>query len=77
MSEAAHPIYHLRNANLDPKLAAMLWPFIHANRPHDDIPERELLGDRIPNESPCGMEQLTKDVGIDYNNWKAKHKKQV
>jgi len=75
MSEPCHPIYHLRNANLDPKLAAMLWPFIHANRPHDAIPDRELLGDRIPNQSPVGLKNLCSDVGIDYNKFIAKNKK--
>ena len=63
-----HPsdIYHLRNANLDPKLALQLSPFINSWRPHDAIPDRELLGDRIPNESPVGLTNIAKDVGRTY-----------
>jgi len=63
-----HPsdIYHLRNANLDPKLALQLSPFINSWRPHDPIPERELLGERLPLESPCGMKQLAEDIGRKY-----------
>jgi len=63
-----HPsdIYHLRNANLDPKLALQLSPFINAWRPHSPIPERELLGERLPLESPCGMKQLAEDIGRKY-----------
>ena len=76
MSEASHPIYHLRHTNLDPKLALQLSPFINAHRPHSPIPERELLGDRIPNQSPVGLKNLCSDVGIDYNKFKAKCKKQ-
>ena len=77
MSEPCHPIYHLRNANLDPELALRLAPFILANRPHDAIPEREILGDRIPNESPVGMKNICQDLNIDYNKFKAKCKKQI
>jgi len=64
----AHPsdIYHLRNANLDPKLALQLSPFINAWRPHSPIPERELLGERLPLESPCSMSNLAKDIGKSY-----------
>jgi len=63
-----HPsdIYHLRNANLDPKLALQLSPFINAWRPHSSIPERELLGERLPLESPCSMTNLAKDIGKSY-----------
>ena len=63
-----HPsdIYHLRNANLDPKLALQLSPFINSWRPHDPIPERELLGERLPLESPCSMSNLAKDIGKSY-----------
>ena len=67
-----HDIYHLRNAELDPKLALQLNPFISAYRPHDPIPTREELGDRLPNESPCSMTNLAKDIGKEY---KAKKKK--
>jgi len=74
MSEPSHPIYHLRHTNLDPKLALRLAPFLNAHRPHSPIPERELLGDRIPNQSPVGLKNLCSDVGIDYNKFKAKKK---
>ena len=74
MNQPSHPIYHLRHTNLDPKLALQLSPFINAHRPHSPIPERELLGDRIPNQSPVGLKNLCSDVGIDYNKFKAKKK---
>ena len=74
MSDPSHPIYHLRNANLSPELALRLAPFLNAHRPHSDIPTREELGDRIPNQSPVGLKNLCSDVGIDYNKFKAKKK---
>jgi len=77
MSQPSHPIYHLRNSNLDPELALRLAPFIQAHRPHDPIPERELLGDRIPNESPVAKKNICQDLNIDYNKFKAKCKKQI
>ena len=66
MSDPSHPIYHLRHTNLDPKLALQLSPFINAHRPHSPIPERELLGERLPLESPCSMTNLCKDIGKEY-----------
>ena len=59
-------IYHLRHANLDSKLALQLSPFISAWRPHDPVPLREELGDRLPLESPLGLNNLCKDINIDY-----------
>ena len=66
MSDPSHPIYHLRHTNLDPKLALQLSPFINAHRPHSPIPERELLGERLPLESPVGLKNLCKDIGKEY-----------
>ena len=66
MSDPSHPIYHLRHANLSPELALRLAPFISAYRPHDPIPTREELGDRLPNVSPCSMTNLAKDIGRTY-----------
>jgi len=66
MSDPSHPIYHLRHANLSPELALRLAPFISAYRPHDPIPTREELGDRIPNESPVGLKNIAKDIGKEY-----------
>ena len=74
MSQPSHPIYHLRHTNLDPELALRLEPFIRAHRPHSDIPTKEELGERLPLESPVGLKNITEDVGIDYKQWKAKHK---
>ena len=76
MSEPSHPIYHLRHANLSPELALRLAPFLNAHRPHSDIPTREELGDRIPNQSPVGMKNICQDLNIDYNKFKTKCKKQ-
>ena len=71
-----HPsdIYYLRHVKLDSKLALQLSPFISAWRPHDSIPTREELGDRLPLEPPVSMKNLCEDVNIDYTNWKAKNK---
>ena len=48
-------IYDLRQENLDPTLAAKLFPFINAYRPHDAAPTRTELKDegldRIEDES--------------------------
>jgi hypothetical protein len=48
-------IYDLRQENLDPALAAKLFPFINAYRPHDAAPTRTELKDegldRIEDES--------------------------
>jgi hypothetical protein len=66
MSDPSHPIYHLRNANLSPELALRLAPFLNAHRPHSDIPTREELGDRIPNESPVGLKNIAEDIGRKY-----------
>ena len=66
MSDPSHPIYHLRHTNLDPKLALQLSPFINAHRPHSDIPTREELGDRIPNQSPVGLKNIAEDIGRKY-----------
>ena len=77
MSQPSHPIYHLRDSNLDPELALRLEPFIRAHRPHSDIPTKEELGERLPLESPVGMKNICQDLNIDYNKFKAKCKKQA
>ena len=66
MSDPSHPIYHLRHANLSPELALRLAPFLNAHRPHSDIPTREELGDRIPNQSPVGLKNIAEDIGRKY-----------
>ena len=71
-----HPIRHLRHAELDPKLALQLCDILYAYRPHSDIPTREELGDPLPIEPPVGLKNIVEDCGIDYNKFKAKHKKQ-
>ena len=42
-----HPIYYLRTTHLDDRLQAMLSPIISAYRPHDPIPTKEELGDKV------------------------------
>ena len=69
-----HDIYHLRHVQLDPKLALQLNDIVSAYRPHDPIPEREILGDKLPQESEFSMKNVCSDVGIDYNKFKAKKK---
>jgi hypothetical protein len=48
-------IYNLRTVELDPALAAKLFPFINARRPHDPAPSwrefKENGIDRIEDES--------------------------
>ena len=62
-----HDIYHLRHTNLDPKLALQLAPFISAYRPHDPIPTRDELGEKvIPVDSEFSMKNLCKDIGKEY-----------
>ena len=61
-----HDIRHLRDVQLDPKLALQLSDIISAYRPHDPIPERELLGERLPQESEFSMNNLCKDIGKSY-----------
>ena len=66
MSDPSHPIYHLRHSNLPPELALRLAPFLNAHRPHSPIPERELLGERLPLESPVGLKNIAEDIGRKY-----------
>jgi hypothetical protein len=48
-------VYELRHQRLDPSVAAKLFPFINAYRPHDSAPTRTELKDegldRIEDES--------------------------
>ena len=51
-------IYNLRNVELDPALAAKLFPFAIAWRPHDEAPTwRELKAD--------GLEKVDEDSLMD------------
>jgi len=62
-----HDIYHLRHVSLDPKLALQLNPFISAYRPHDPIPTKDELGEKvIPVDSEFSMKNLCKDIGKEY-----------
>jgi hypothetical protein len=42
-----HHIRYLRDAQLEPHLMMILAPIIDAYRPHDPIPTREELGDKV------------------------------
>ena len=54
-----HQIYPLRNVELDPALAAKLWPFTNAYRPHDGIETwRELRTVYNPIEKDSALEEL-------------------
>jgi hypothetical protein len=62
-----HDIYHLRHVSLDPKLALQLNPIISAYRPHDPIPTKDELGEKvIPVDSEFSMKNLCKDIGKEY-----------
>ena len=64
-----HPgdIYYLRHAELDPKLALQISPFINSWRPHDPIPTKDELGEKvIPVDSEFSMKNLCKDIGKEY-----------
>ena len=43
----SHPIYHLRDAQLDTHLMYQLASILYAYRPHTAIPTKEELGDRV------------------------------
>lgn len=55
MTEHKHNICYLRNTELNPELAAKIWPFINAYREHDPVPTwrdfKEDGIDRIEEES--------------------------
>jgi hypothetical protein len=56
-----HQIYQLRQVEMDPKVAAKLWPFINAYRPHDSVQSwRELRAE--------GYEPVEKDSALDERN---------
>lgn len=57
MSEA---IYQLRHQELNPELAAKLWPFINAYKPHDDIQSWRELRDQ--GNDPIEKESLLDDL---------------
>ena len=64
-----HPgdIYYLRHAELDPKLALQISPFINSWRPHDPIPTKDELGEKvILVDSEFSMKNLCKDIGKEY-----------
>jgi hypothetical protein len=55
-----HQIYQLRQVELDPTVAAKLWPFINSYRPHDSIVSwRELRADgNEPVEKESALDEL-------------------
>lgn len=42
-----HQIYYLRNTQMDERLTLLLAPIISAYRPHDPIPTKDELGDKV------------------------------
>ena len=42
-----YDIYHLRNTQMNDKLQAQLSSIIYAYRPHDDIPTKEELEEKV------------------------------
>lgn len=62
-----HDIYHLRHVQLDPKLSYQLCDILNAYRPHDPIPTKDELGEKvIPVDSEFSMKNLCKDIGKEY-----------
>ena len=56
-----HPIYYLKDANLDPKLMFQLAPFIRAYAPHDDPKTWRVL--RAEGMEPIEVERMDlKDI---------------
>ena len=48
MGKMNNTIYNLREVELDPVIAAKLWPFINARRPHSEAPTwREFKEDGV------------------------------
>jgi hypothetical protein len=62
-----HLIYHLRDANLDPKLQYQLASIISAYRPHDEPPKLDELHRERVDKSHCSMVDLAKEIGRVYN----------
>jgi hypothetical protein len=55
-------IYNLRNVQLDPALAAKLFPFINAYRPHDAAPTwREFKADGVDKIEEESLMDLIED----------------
>ena len=42
-----HHIYYLRDTQMDERLTLLLAPIISAYRPHDPIPTKKELGDKV------------------------------
>ena len=47
MNNNHHPIYYLRHTELDTQLMYQLASILLAYRPHDPIPTKEELGDKV------------------------------
>ena len=59
-----HQIYQLRSIELDPSVAAKLWPFTNAYRPHDSVQSwREL---RAEGYDPIEKESALDDLNEQY-----------
>lgn len=54
----SHQIYQLRSIELDPTVAAKLWPFTNAYKTHDPAPTWQELRDQ-------GLEKIEEDSLMD------------
>ena len=46
-SPSSHPIYHLREAQLDTQTMYLIASLVNAYRPHQPIPTKEELGEPL------------------------------
>jgi len=59
MTPLSDPFYHLRDADLDPKLQAQLYPFVQAHAPHMEMEHvREWNRDLRKHEPPVVVTKI-------------------
>lgn len=62
MTEYKHNICYLRHTELQPEVAAKLWPFINAYRDHDPAPNwREYKADGIDRIEQESLLEIIRD----------------
>jgi hypothetical protein len=70
-----HQIYQLRHVELDPRVAAKLWPFINSYREHDPVQHwRELRADgNEPIEKESALDELNEHYYVTHGYYPEEH----
>ena len=70
-----HQIYQLRSTELDPTVAAKLWPFINSYRPHDSIQSwKELRAEgNEPIEKESALDELNEHYYVTHGYYPEEH----